>query len=1595
MTTESNEASHAAAPSLEADTSRAALRNRKKEKQQRYRRHKAHLTTPKNAADSPLRTAEESSKSTDVPEVEAPEGSSVPALSTPPRKNGLSSAYIQNKLSTPTRKNVPKEEPPEKSTLQKRHQEKAGSRKSGLINKMREKKRAVVPLKPDNATTEVGIFQHGETAHVVQDEKPEESCEVQEEEQQHEEVVGGSPDDDKASEPGTVTTVESEAPVDEASCNSAEPSDMAPVQERTDPSNEDDEQTTQDEVPYYEDPSLMDVQSEVSGAESAFDMRSILEHPPSPPPASESTPTDEDMENVETSTDIAVSNPMDDDFVHRLMRLDSSQEEEKKEVEDENLPSQPHDTAWDISNPLFEQRFAPVARDAASGDKPGDAPDMFGSTSWEEADATFADVESQLLHLINQTQIDTIGAGISFEEKQILEDVKRNLELANSIDKADSGVSEAENCSVPFSPPRTRLDTLEDEPSSNSDEAGEESSEKPTNSKTVEVVKDDEPLLLQATSSSDEGDITGDVNKVSVEERVEMYNAPNEVDEESSTGEEDDKVSLESDDEDDEPDYIGQESDEEDATVDIVNPLSDETAKTLDKEVPTFDAAAVAAIKSNDDAMGEVEGLSAKNGGADTEEDVSTDPEEYKQRLDMMPPPPPPPRQKKKKRRQNTNTSKGSVPLLAPPPEEKLKKWEEEKMSGHAHLAAVKAKIEAAKFDAANINGPPAMSRSWEPSLFKSYPAKQSKGHSEQARSPSNMDNVLTDQKMAERVAMASSAAAVSFEEHLDNERSNSSREAPQGKNSESPTAGGAFQNWSPDDFGTFPFRPEGQQDAYHSPPRKPMESLMDEEEDTDPEVDDKALLTWLSREVMGNTQVQTEEQSSVPLVIRILLEDDDNFNKMCEYMADSVNAATASLGDDASFDELTLTTTVTEDDSTVATSKSKQQTEAKQRPLLKPMVLSQDSQNLPSGLLAANFVSFLYLASKLSRVLSPFGSSNPFLTEIVSSSLRSISTSSKLDHKGKSAASPQQVIFDHPLGQAVQVVGFVYDVCKKSAEQRKGIDDDPATALYNVMAESEDPADQAKTESSEPSTPCAANTTIAKGRRFVVPFGHPSPFETAVWEAPRIVPAILSFLGDPVAVCRVKMVNRYCRRLVSENEHMIMQDAVRAGGLNMNVRPAFWMWIVLQKCDPEEYPQGRRIEDIEELKQIEKSGEEGKWHHVIERDVERSFGNMPPHKTSARLRTDSIVRALVTWGQNRIMKRGVKGGGEETPLPGLGESTKRPKDKPTRSSASPPPWECSQDNFEEDDSSETPTDTVSDWGPISPAASMTENSNVGFPAGEYDAAGGDSVIPPEELALAGPRLTAEMKSDLQNKLRFVLHSLAASHGDVGYCQGMDYVVAHLLRILQDTIRWNALQGTLPSCIVSTSSFSAKTDLKDESLAKAYEEVDKLLVVEEVIFRFMDTFFTNYNLRHMYWPELRCLKTCCRVFERLIQIKLPVLADHFEHHDLNVGLFALGWFQTLFLYLPSMPSATVCHMWDIWLVERSLKIFFRVGTAILFLSQPILLNHELEGMMTYLNTIPDATLLKPDILIPCALNIKVTNSMLQELEAEVTSSLSY
>jgi hypothetical protein len=834
---------------------------------------------------------------------------------------------------------------------------------------------------------------------------------------------------------------------------------------------------------------------------------------------------------------------------------------------------------------------------------------------------------------------------------------------------------------------------------------------------------------------------------------------------------------------------------------------------------------------------------------------------------------------------------------------------------------------------------------------------------------------------------------------------------------------GGAFSTWRNSDFAHVAEINQGSlldkavDVAVADVMSKPKEAAAQETIDDAEPSEEVQLLSWLEKDVLslpskqGTDEAVSESDRKVDAdgnaalarsKLQALLEVDEIFNSLCKYVSE--NIVLAKSPEDPLNDSIDVP--------------------SGQTPRLHPFSISVNDSKRPNcSILAANFVSFLNRISLLSGIASPFKDENPFILDIVTASLSGMNISET--ESGRGASTIQELVFQHELGDVVGIMHFFFRAC--GAPSRK----DDTTVGVQLDKE---------TDSEVTKTAKAPAAVIPRSLLYQVPSESPCPFETAVWSMPSIVAIVLGFLGDPVVVCRMKLVNNFCNRLIKENEQIIMRDAVRLGGISMHIRPAFWMWITLEKCGRytpreeqggdattdegrEEATTNKSSEDDDAdgpleyqstsitvmLPELEKRGRKGKWHHVIQRDVTRAFGNMPPHKTGARLRTDSIVRALVTWGQGRLIQRGVKGGGVAPPTPTIGGFQKQ-KSK-LRPATGPPPWERGDGDADDNNSYKGPTETVAQWSGISPVPSFS--GSLGCQSGQGDSVAvaqkvalASSVTTAlererkpmrvknsraiEELALSGNTLTNEMKAGLQNQLGYILHALAAAHEDVGYCQGMDYIVAHLLRVLQDTVRYHSVRGTLCSVIGAHPEIPA-ADSDEQSLSTQIDQaIDLSLVVEETVFRVMDTFFTTYNLRHMYWPELRCLKTCCRVFERLIQLKLPVLADHFAYHELNVGLFALGWFQTLFLYLPSMPSATVCHMWDIWLVERSFKIFFRVGTAILFLSQPILLNHELEGMMTYLNTFPDATLLNPDILIACALQIKVTNGMLMEIEQEVT-----
>jgi hypothetical protein len=83
---------------------------------------------------------------------------------------------------------------------------------------------------------------------------------------------------------------------------------------------------------------------------------------------------------------------------------------------------------------------------------------------------------------------------------------------------------------------------------------------------------------------------------------------------------------------------------------------------------------------------------------------------------------------------------------------------------------------------------------------------------------------------------------------------------------------------------------------------------------------------------------------------------------------------------------------------------------------------------------------------------------------------------------------------------------------------------------------------------------------------------------------------------------------------------------------------------------------------------------------------------------------------------------------------------------------------ECGDDrNFQS-------SDTVSDWGGISPVGSNI--SSVGSLARTNSL----------DAVLGGNELTQDMKIELQKKLETILNVIAAVHEGLGYCQGMCFM---------------------------------------------------------------------------------------------------------------------------------------------------------------------------------------------------------------------------
>lgn len=157
-----------------------------------------------------------------------------------------------------------------------------------------------------------------------------------------------------------------------------------------------------------------------------------------------------------------------------------------------------------------------------------------------------------------------------------------------------------------------------------------------------------------------------------------------------------------------------------------------------------------------------------------------------------------------------------------------------------------------------------------------------------------------------------------------------------------------------------------------------------------------------------------------------------------------------------------------------------------------------------------------------------------------------------------------------------------------------------------------------------------------------------------------------------------------------------------------------------------------------------------------------------------------------------------------------------------------------------------------------------------------------------------------------QAALRRVLLAFAHHNPRIGYCQGMNFVAAILLVVMEhdeEAAFW--------------------------VLASLIDEQDSGIL-------YQDLYSSNLSGCHV---EMRTL-------QELVASKLPQLASHLSGLKCDMSILATDWF--LCLYCTTLPGKTAIRLWDALLLEGP-KVLFRVALALLKMHEPSLLATDNPG----------------------------------------------
>jgi len=230
--------------------------------------------------------------------------------------------------------------------------------------------------------------------------------------------------------------------------------------------------------------------------------------------------------------------------------------------------------------------------------------------------------------------------------------------------------------------------------------------------------------------------------------------------------------------------------------------------------------------------------------------------------------------------------------------------------------------------------------------------------------------------------------------------------------------------------------------------------------------------------------------------------------------------------------------------------------------------------------------------------------------------------------------------------------------------------------------------------------------------------------------------------------------------------------------------------------------------------------------------------------------------------------------------------------------------------------------------------------------------------------------LGEESTEALFRVLRAISHRLE----DIGYCQGMNFIAGVLLQVFQ--AQQGAESRTSSTPIENAAGHqpaASEGPVKAQTAAKS----------EALVYQCVVSILSRHGMNQYFGHRFPKLRLTALQFDCLVEAFLPDLGQAFDVFNISADFYATQWFLTLFSC--SLPIAHVVRVWDHFLC-RGMKFVHRVGLALLNEARPILLSLGFDDLAMRLRDLGQHTALSPDELICAALEFKVTNRLLSELE---------